>query len=218
MERLVGNNKKYYYEIQELIIFISINVENITFTSGDLYKAIDSSSMNQLEKSILIRWLEEQIISDNISLQIRGFENNGDVIYKIFDMNGNNWDDMIPLLLEPIFIACNVEYVLDLSGIKTINDINFEQARNYIDLDFLKLKYGIDGYDIESVEYEDDSINNNIDNINDVNIDNNNLNNIDDEDSLKELKEVDYSDIEEKYKENKELLESLKKLREMNIL
>lgn len=215
MVSLVGNSKKYYYEIQELIIFISINVENITFTSEDLYKAIDSSNMNQLEKSILRRWLKDQIISDNISLQIRGFENNGDVIYKIFDMSGNSWDEMIPLLLEPILTVCNVEYVLDLSGIKTINDINFEQARNYIDLDFLKLKYGIDDYDIE---YESDSINNNACNIDNIDIDSNNLNNVDNEDSSKELKEVDYSDIEEKYKDNTELLENLKKLREMNIL
>lgn len=215
MESLVGNSKKYYYEIQELITFISINILNITFTSEDLYKAINSSSMNQLEKSILRRWLEDRIISDNITLQIRGFENNGDVIYKIFDMNGNNWDEIIPLLLEPILTVCNVEYVLDLSGIKTINDINFEQARNYIDLDFLKLKYGIDDYDIE---YENDIINNNVDNINNIDIDSNNLNNIDNEDGSKELKKVDYSDIEEKYKDNTELLENLKKLREMNIL
>lgn len=211
MESLVGNNKKYYYEIQELITFISINISHITFTSEDLYKAVDSSSMNQLEKSILRKWLEDQIISDNITLQIRGFENNGDVIYRIFDMSGNNWDEMIPLLLEPILTACNVEYVLDLSGIKTTNDINFEQARNYIDLDFLKLKYGIDDYDIG---YKND----NIDNINNINMDSSNLNDIDNEDSSKELKKVDYSDIEEKYKDNSELLENLKKLREMNIL
>lgn len=214
MVSLVGNNEKYYYEIQELIIFISINIENITFTSEDLYKAIDESSMNQLEKTILKKWLENQLITDNIVLQIRGFANNSDTTYKIFDMNGNNWNEIIPLLLEPLFIACNVEYVLDLSGIKTINDINFNQARNYINLDFLKLKYDIDDIDIE----------NNIDGIDDKNIivdnniDINNSDNIKVKDGLEELEKIDYSDIEEKYRNNKELLESLKKLREMNIL
>lgn len=214
MINLVNNNEKYYYEIQELIIFISINIENITFTSEDLNKAINESSMNQLEKTILKKWLKNQLTADNIMLQIRGFENDTDVTYKIFDMDGNNWNEIIPLLLEPLFIACNVEYVLDLSGIKTINDINFEQARNYINLDFLKLKYGIDNIDIE----------NNIDDIDDKNIivdnniDINNSDNIKVKDGLEELEKIDYSDIEEKYRNNKELLESLKKLREMNIL
>lgn len=206
MINLVNNNEKYYYEIQELIIFISINIENITFTSEDLNKAINESSMNQLEKTILKKWLKNQLTADNIMLQIRGFENNSDVTYKIFDMDGNNWNEIIPLLLEPLFIACNVEYVLDLSGIKTINDINFEQARNYINLDFLKLKYGIDNIDIE----------NGVDDVNNIGI--KNSDNIKVKDDLEELEKIDYSDIEEKYIDNKELLESLKKLREMNIL
>lgn len=206
MINLVNNNEKYYYEIQELIIFISINIENITFTSEDLNKAINESSMNQLEKTILKKWLKNQLTADNIMLQIRGFENNSDVTYKIFDMDGNNWNEIIPLLLEPLFIACNVEYVLDLSGIKTINDINFEQARNYINLDFLKLKYGIDNIDIE----------NGVDDVDNIGI--KNSDNIKVKDDLEELEKIDYSDIEEKYRDNKELLESLKKLREMNIL
>lgn len=214
MINLVNNNEKYYYEIQELIIFISINIENITFTSEDLNKAINESSMNQLEKTILKKWLKNQLTADNIMLQIRGFENNSDVTYKIFDMDGNNWNEIIPLLLEPLFIACNVEYVLDLSGIKTINDINFEQARNYINLDFLKLKYDIDDIDIENGV--DDIDNKNI--IIDNNIGIKNSDNIKVKDDLEELEKIDYSDIEEKYRDNKELLESLKKLREMNIL
>lgn len=215
MVNLIGNSNKYYYEIQELITFISINVPKITFTSEELLDATSKSSMNRLEKVIFKKWLENNTSDEIITLQVRGFRDKNDIIYKIFDMNSVEWNEIIPLGLEPIFKACKIEYVLDLSGIKNIEQVNFEEARKYIDLDFFKLKYrieetdifnntgeelGIDGKYIEMPELAD------IDELND------------DGKYISNKKPVDYSDIEEKYKENTELLESLKKLREMNIL
>lgn len=215
MVNLIENSNKYYYEIQELITFISINIPKITFTSEELLDATSKSSMNRLEKVIFKKWLENNTSDEIITLKVRGFRDKNDIIYKIFDMNSVEWNEIIPLGLEPIFKACKIEYVLDLSGIKNIEQVNFEEARKYIDLDFFKLKYrieetdifnntgeelGIDGKYIEMPKLAD------IDELNDGGK------------YISNKKPVDYSDIEEKYKENTELLESLKKLREMNIL
>lgn len=212
MVDFLGDSKKYYYEVQELITFISINIPNITFTIEELQEAISLSGMNQLEKTIFKKWLENNISDENITLQVRGFSDNNDITYKIFDMNSKNWNEIIPLGLEPIFRACNIEYVLDLSGIKDLNQVNFDEARKYIDLDILKLKYDIEDLDIAdenefSSDIEIKEIENDIELINNT-----------DKDEIEPNKPIDYSDIEEKYKENTELLENLKKLREMNIL
>lgn len=215
MVNLIENSNKYYYEVQELITFISINISNITFTSEELIEATNSSGMKQLEKRIFKKWLKLNVPYETITLQVRGFSENNDTIYKIFDMNSTNWNEIIPLGIEPIFRACKIDYVLDLSGIKNIEQVNFEEARKYIDLDFFKLKCGLEEIDIFDNTGEELGIDGkyiempkstDIDELNDKGK------------YISNKKPVDYSDIEEKYKDNTELLENLKKLREMNIL
>lgn len=215
MVNLIENSNKYYYEVQELITFISINISNITFTSEELIEATNSSGMKQLEKRIFKKWLKLNVPDETITLQVRGFSENNDTIYKIFDINSTNWNEIIPLGIEPIFRACKIDYVLDLSGIKNIEQVNFEEARKYIDLDFFKLKCGLEEIDIFDNTGEELGIDGkyiempkstDIDELNDKGK------------YISNKKPVDYSDIEEKYKDNTELLENLKKLREMNIL
>lgn len=215
MINLIGDSNKYYYEVQELITFISINISKITFTSEELIEATNSSGMKQLEKRIFKKWLKLNVPDENITLQVRGFSENNDTIYKIFDMNSTNWNEIIPLGIEPIFRACQIDYVLDLSGIKNIEQVNFEEARKYIDLDFFKLKCGLAEIDIFDNTSEELGIDGKyIEMPKSTDIDE-----LNDEDKyISNKKPIDYSDIEEKYKDNSELLENLKKLREMDIL